>query len=122
MSVALENKVSAVIFHSYTDSNNKNLNDIELQLNNMRTTIKNLDEHQNIESKQTQEHRPATSGNDEVNRDSDTTRVQQLVYVTYVCTPTVVSIHMIFDMCMLRCMLIFFCNDFLQFSKFSWLL
>ena len=86
MLVALENKVSAVTFDSYTDSNNENLNDIELQLNNMRTTIKNLDKHQNIVSKQTQEHRPATSGNDEVSRDSDTTRVQQLVMsCTYVC-------------------------------------
>lgn len=46
--VALDSKVSAAIFHSYTDSDNKKVNYIELQPINLRTSIKNLEEHQNI--------------------------------------------------------------------------
>ena len=60
----------------YTDSSNKNASDIELQLTNLRTSVKKLEEHQNIGSKQTHEHRPATSGNYEVSRDSDTRPLQ----------------------------------------------
>ena len=53
-SVALDNKVSAVIADSYKGSNNKNLNDVELQLTNLRASIQNLEEHQNIITKQIQ--------------------------------------------------------------------
>ena len=53
-SVALDNKVSADIADSYTGSNNKNLNEVELQLTNLRASIQNLEEHQNIITKQIQ--------------------------------------------------------------------
>ena len=36
--VVLDNKVSAIIFDSYTDNHNKDLRDIELQLANLRTS------------------------------------------------------------------------------------
>ena len=42
----------------------------------MRTSVKNLEEHQNIVSKQTHKHRPARSGTNKVSRDSDTTPLQ----------------------------------------------
>ena len=48
MLAALDSKVSAAIFDSYTDSDNKKVNYIELQPINLRTSIKNLEEHQNI--------------------------------------------------------------------------
>ena len=37
----------------------------------------------------------------------DVDRVQQFVYVAYVCTPTFISVCMIFDIVMLTCVLIF---------------
>ena len=37
----------------------------------------------------------------------DVDRVQQFVYVAYVCTPTFISVRMFFDIVMLTCVLIF---------------
>lgn len=38
--------------------------------------MNNLEEHQDIVSKQSHEHRPPTSDNNEVRRDSETTHLQ----------------------------------------------
>ena len=51
----------------------------------------------------------------------DQDRVWQLVYVTYVFTPTYIGVRMILDMRTLTGTLIFSC-DFMKFSKIFWFL